>query len=53
MRILRPDCFFSFKQFGYRYCAPKESHFGVDWTGSSNGQELHLILAKAPTLRRL
>ena len=41
MRILRPDIFYSFKEFGLRYCNPKESYFGIDWTGSANGRELH------------
>ena len=36
LRILRPDIFYSFKDFGLRYCAPRESYFGIDWTGSSN-----------------
>lgn len=33
-RIVRPDIFHSFKEFGIRYCNPKESYFGIDWTGS-------------------
>ena len=33
LKILRPDVFRSFKEFGTRYCNPKETIFGVDWTG--------------------
>jgi SWI/SNF-related matrix-associated actin-dependent regulator of chromatin subfamily A-like protein 1 len=44
LRILRPDIFFTFTEFGLRYCSPRESYFGVDWTGSSNMRELHLML---------
>lgn len=36
LRILRPDIYYSFKDFGLRYCSPRESYFGIDWTGSSN-----------------
>ena len=34
IRIVRPDIYHSFKEFGLRYCNPKESYFGIDWTGS-------------------
>jgi SWI/SNF-related matrix-associated actin-dependent regulator 1 of chromatin subfamily A len=44
VRILRPDIFHSFKSFGMRYCNPKDSHFGVDWSGSINKRELHYLL---------
>lgn len=53
VRILRPDVFYSFKEFGLRYCNPRESYFGVDWTGSSNMRELHLVLEKGIMIRRL
>lgn len=53
LRILRPDIFYSFKEFGLRYCNPRESYFGVDWTGSSNMRELHLMLEKGLMIRRL
>ena len=53
MRIIRPDIYFSFKEFGLRYCNPRESYFGVDWTGSSNMRELHLMLEKGLMIRRL
>jgi SWI/SNF-related matrix-associated actin-dependent regulator of chromatin subfamily A-like protein 1 len=53
LRILRPDIFYSFKAFGMRYCSPRESYFGVDWTGSSNMRELHLMLERGLMIRRL
>ena len=53
LRIQRPDIFYSFKEFGLRYCSPRESYFGVDWTGSSNMRELHLMLEKGLMIRRL
>lgn len=53
LRILRPDIFYSYKEFGLRYCNPRESYFGVDWTGSSNMRELHLMLEKGLMIRRL
>jgi len=45
-RIIRPDIFYSFKGFGLRYCNPKEMYFGIDWTGTANQRELHLMLEK-------
>ena len=64
LRILRPDIFYSFKEFGLRYCNPRESnthkeiifilgYFGIDWTGSANMRELHLMLEKGLMIRRL
>lgn len=32
-RIIRPDIFHSFQDFGKRYCNPKESYLGIDWNG--------------------
>jgi SWI/SNF-related matrix-associated actin-dependent regulator 1 of chromatin subfamily A len=53
LKILRPDIFRNFKDFGNRYCCPKENMFGVDFTGNSNMKELHLILEKGLMVRRL
>ena len=36
LRILRPDVYHSFNEFGKRYCNPKDAHFGIDWSGSKN-----------------
>jgi len=53
LRILRPDIFYSFREFAVRYCNPKESYFGIDWTGSSNMRELHLAIGNSVMIRRL
>ena len=53
IKILRPDIFTKFLDFGVRYCAPKESAYGIDWSGSSNTRELHLLLEKSLMVRRL
>ena len=53
IKILRPDIFCKFMDFGVRYCSPKESIYGIDWGGSSNTRELHLILEKSLMIRRL
>jgi SWI/SNF-related matrix-associated actin-dependent regulator of chromatin subfamily A-like protein 1 len=53
LRILRPDIFYSFKEFGLRYCNPRESYFGIDWTGSANMRELHLMLEKSVSYKLL
>ena len=42
---LRPDLFPYFKKFAYRYCDPKPTPFGVNWSGTSNTKELHWILS--------
>jgi len=53
IKILRADVFCKFVDFGVRYCAPKESAYGIDWGGSSNTRELHLLLEKSVMIRRL
>eukprot|EP00347_Sterkiella_histriomuscorum_P021164 403335006 len=52
-RILRPDIFYSFKEFGLRYCNPKESYFGIDWTGAANNRELYQTLKNSFMIRRM
>jgi SWI/SNF-related matrix-associated actin-dependent regulator 1 of chromatin subfamily A len=53
IKILRPDVFTKFLDFGVRYCAPKESSYGIDWSGNSNTKELHFLLEKCLMIRRL
>ena len=53
IRILRPDIFLKFLDFGVRYCGPKEGPYGIDWSGNSNNRELHLLLEKCLMIRRL
>ena len=52
LTMLRPDLFHNFHIFGNRYCNPKKSFFGTDWTGSSCAKELNYIL-KNIMIRRL
>ena len=52
LSMLRPDLFNNFYVFGNRYCDPKKTNFGTDWTGSSYPKELHYIL-KNLMIRRL
>jgi len=52
LKALRPDIFSSFKAFGTRYCDPKNTAFGVDWSGASNSKELHFIISNF-MIRRL
>ena len=52
LNALRPDFFFSFKDFGSRYCNPIITNYGINWTGISNSKELHFILSKI-MIRRL
>jgi len=33
VRIIRPDLYHSFTKFGRRYCNPRESFMGIDWSG--------------------
>jgi len=53
VKILRPDVFSKFVDYGVRYCAPRECPYGIDWSGSANRRELHLMLEKSLMIRRL
>ena len=53
LKILRPDVIPSFKDFTSRYCDPKATRFGMDYSGSTCTQELHLLLSKGFMIRRL
>ena len=53
LRVLRPDVYNSFNKFGKRYCNPKEAHFGIDWSGTKNQRELHMIIERSFMIRRL
>ena len=53
LKVLRPDLFVKFVDFGIRYTHPKISTYGIDWTGASNVRELHLLLEKSLMIRRL
>lgn len=51
-RIVRPDIFFSFSEYGKRYCNPKETYIGIDWNGAKNMRELHILLENSFMIRR-
>jgi len=42
-----------YEDYGTRYCAGKKNLFGWDFTGSSNSQELQLLLKIKCMIRRL
>ena len=44
MRIIRPELVTSFTTYAQRYCNPKETPYGPDYTGNSCTKELHYIL---------
>lgn len=52
LSCLRPDIFSSFMPYGKRYCDPKLTQFGLNWSGASNTKELHFILSTL-MIRRL
>lgn len=53
LRMLRPDIFNNFLDFAYRYCNPKESQYGMDYSGAANTRELHYLLEGKIMIRRL
>jgi len=44
LNLLRPKLFPGAVKFGLRYCEGKKTHFGYNFQGSSNMQELKLLL---------
>jgi SWI/SNF-related matrix-associated actin-dependent regulator 1 of chromatin subfamily A len=48
-----PQLFPSFIQFGVRYCNGHQGHFGWDFSGASNLEELQLLLEEKLMIRRL
>lgn len=42
----------AFKNYADRFCDPKETYFGMDYSGNSNSEELHEVL-KPLMIRRL
>jgi len=53
MKIIRPDIFWNFLDFAHRYCRPKETSYGMDYSGNAHAKELHCILEKKMMIRRL
>ncbi|XP_042877338.1 SWI/SNF-related matrix-associated actin-dependent regulator of chromatin subfamily A-like protein 1 [Penaeus japonicus] len=48
-----PSLFPSFQEFGVRYCAGKQLPWGWDFSGSSNLEELQILLEARIMIRRL
>jgi len=44
MKIIRPDVTPSFKEFTDRYCGPRMTPYGMDYSGATCTQELHHLL---------
>ena len=44
--MLRPDLMPGFYEFGYRYCDPRQSFDGIDFTHAGNMTELRQLLDK-------
>lgn len=53
LRILRPDAFANFVDFGNRYCGPYMTPYGMEYKGSSCTTELHFMLKSHLMIRRL
>ena len=56
LRILRCEKFdfnsqWAFKHFADKFCDPKDTIFGKDYSGSSNSDELHSLLSQLMTRR--
>ncbi|KAJ9577836.1 hypothetical protein L9F63_025302 [Diploptera punctata] len=50
---IQPSLFPSYFEFGIRYCNGIKNNFGWDFTGSSNMEELQLLLESQIMIRRL
>jgi SWI/SNF-related matrix-associated actin-dependent regulator of chromatin subfamily A-like protein 1 len=53
LKILRPDIINNFADYASRYCNPKETPYGMDYSGNSCTKELHYILSQSVMIRRL
>jgi SWI/SNF-related matrix-associated actin-dependent regulator 1 of chromatin subfamily A len=55
LRLLRPDVFTSWWDFGMRFCDPKENRWsgGLEFHGSTNADELNTLLEATCMIRRL
>lgn len=52
LNILDPDTYPSFFAFGRRYCNPKVTRWGIDFSGASNLEELHGTLTSSGLMVR-
>lgn len=53
IKIIRPDLTPSFSEYASRYCSPKDTPYGLDYSGNSCTKELHHILSQSLMIRRL
>ncbi|KAF8796615.1 SWI/SNF-related matrix-associated like protein [Argiope bruennichi] len=53
LSALRPREFFSYMEYGMRYCNGKQTPWGWDFNGSSNMGELQILLEETVMIRRL
>ncbi|KFM63101.1 SWI/SNF-related matrix-associated actin-dependent regulator of chromatin subfamily A-like protein 1, partial [Stegodyphus mimosarum] len=53
LSILRRRDFFSYVEYGMRYCNGKKAPWGWDFHGSSNMEELQILLEEIVMIRRL
>jgi SWI/SNF-related matrix-associated actin-dependent regulator 1 of chromatin subfamily A len=53
LQMLAPKVFTNNIVFGKRYCNGHQNAFGWDFNGSSNLDELHIVLSKTVLIRRL
>ncbi|XP_069361268.1 SWI/SNF-related matrix-associated actin-dependent regulator of chromatin subfamily A-like protein 1 [Maniola hyperantus] len=52
LALIEPKLFTNYTEYGKRYCAGKQTHFGWDMSGQSNLTELQIILQKRFLIRR-
>jgi SWI/SNF-related matrix-associated actin-dependent regulator 1 of chromatin subfamily A len=53
LNCLHPTLFPNYLEYAERYCAAHQGPFGLDTGGSSNVEELHMVLQKHAMIRRL
>lgn len=53
LNMIRPDEYPAFSAYAHRYCKPKRTPWGWDYSGSQNLQELHYKLSKGCMVRRM
>jgi SWI/SNF-related matrix-associated actin-dependent regulator 1 of chromatin subfamily A len=53
LNMLWPKKFPFFRPFGFKYCGPVRTHFGIQFPGATNIKSLHKRLRKYGMIRRL
>ncbi len=53
LHLIRPDLYPSFWQFAQRFCSPRRTPWGWDYSGASNLDLLHSTLNRQMMIRRL